>query len=63
MRWRVGTDRAAVLAFYRGEAADARGRWWRDILAKSDEWLEATHDYIQWLFPLPERSAFNPDAP
>ncbi|MEH2446828.1 MAG: opioid growth factor receptor-related protein [Nostoc sp.] len=27
------------------------------------EKLECAHDYIQWLFPLPERSAFNCDAP
>lgn len=27
------------------------------------EELEQTHDYIQWLFPLPERSEYNPDAP
>ena len=25
--------------------------------------LEGVHDYIQWLFPLPEPSAFNPHAP
>jgi hypothetical protein len=25
--------------------------------------LEGVHDYIQWLFPLAEPSAFNPDAP
>jgi hypothetical protein len=25
--------------------------------------LETTHDYIQWLFPLPEPSTFNPEAP
>jgi hypothetical protein len=25
--------------------------------------LETTHDYIQWLFPLPEPSGFNPEAP
>lgn len=35
----------------------------RLIVQKSDEWLAATHDYIQWLFPLPERSQFNPHAP
>jgi hypothetical protein len=28
-----------------------------------DAKLEEVHDYIQWLFPLPERSAFNPFAP
>jgi hypothetical protein len=32
-------------------------------LAFDDENLEAVHDYIQWLFPLPEKSAFNPFAP
>jgi len=29
----------------------------------SDEKLEFSHDYIQWLFPLKEPSNFNPDAP
>ena len=28
-----------------------------------DEELEFVHDYIQWLFPLSDASAFNPDAP
>ena len=26
-------------------------------------WLEQHHDYIQWLFPLPELSPVNPQAP
>ena len=34
-----------------------------DILAFSDAELEAVHDYIQWLFPMKEASAFNRDAP
>lgn len=35
-----------------------------NILATwSDRKLEARHDYIQHLFPLPERSPVNPDAP
>src|ERR1700730_17438308 len=29
----------------------------------SDDDLERTHDYIQWLFPLAESSGFNRDAP
>ena len=29
----------------------------------SDDRLEVTHDYIQWLFPLPEPSSFNLAAP
>jgi hypothetical protein len=28
-----------------------------------DDQLEAVHDYIQWLFPLPEPSGFNAAAP
>ena len=34
-----------------------------DILAWDNARLEAVHDYIQWLFPLPEPSAFNAVAP
>lgn len=51
------------LSFYRGLTPDSEGRFLHEILAWDDELLEAVHDYIQWLFPLPERSAFNRDAP
>jgi hypothetical protein len=34
-----------------------------DIWRMSLEGLEYTHDYIQWLFPLRERSAVQPDVP
>ena len=34
-----------------------------EILAWDDELLESVHDYVQWLFPLPEPSMFNSDAP
>jgi hypothetical protein len=34
-----------------------------EILGWSFDKLEYVHDYIQWLFPLTERSAFNPKAP
>jgi len=30
-----------------------------EIQHRPDEQLESIHDYIQWLFPLPERSGFN----
>ena len=33
------------------------------MLAFDDSRLERTHDFIQWLFPLPERSGAQPDAP
>jgi hypothetical protein len=47
----------------RGHSPDHRGRFLVDILCRDDDWLEATHDYIQWLFPLPERSNYNAQAP
>ena len=52
-----------IVGFYGGERPDDRGRHLATIQAWPDNRLEAVHDYIQWLFPLPERSAFNPDAP
>jgi hypothetical protein len=42
---------------------DSRGRLACEILNFSDEQLETTHDYIQWLFPLPTRSAAQPHSP
>ena len=55
--------RDAVLRFYSGTGADDRGRRLEDVWRFSYEELEDVHDYIQWLFPLRERSAFNPGAP
>lgn len=52
-----------ILAFLEGEAMDPRGRTVFEVLAMNDVALEHTHDFIQWLFPLPEPSAAVPDAP
>ncbi len=52
-----------IIRFYRGEAPDAAGRGIADIWAFDRRRLEMVHDFIQWLFPLPEASRFNPDAP
>ncbi len=52
-----------LTAFYRGTGTDVEGRTISDIWAYSDAELEGVHDFIQWLFPLRERSRFNPDAP
>lgn len=54
---------SAWIDFYRGVAPDSEGRYIGEILAWDDDRLEDVHDYIQWLFPLPEPSMFNPDAP
>ncbi len=56
-------DSPLILAFFLGSGTDDRGRKLSQIVQKSDRWLEETHDYIQWLFPLYVRSRFNPDAP
>src|ERR1022692_1897101 len=52
-----------LVDFYRGVKTDIEGRHLNDILDWPDDDLEAVHDFIQWLFPLPEPSGFNPDAP
>jgi hypothetical protein len=55
--------RDRIVAFYRHEAADHRGRTLREIWTWDQDRLEMVHDYIQWLFPLREPSMFNSSAP
>ncbi len=52
-----------LLLFYKGLGPDAAGRRIEEIWGWDERRLEMVHDYIQWLFPLPEPSRFNPDAP
>jgi hypothetical protein len=52
-----------LVRFYSGAAPDPRGRTLAAIWAWDDAALERVHDYIQWLFPLPEPSRFNDGAP
>jgi len=52
-----------LLAFYAEAGPDHRGRYLRDIMRQDDWWLETTHDYVQWLFPLYEPSGVLPSAP
>src|SRR5690242_7350855 len=52
-----------LIDFYSGMGEDDAGRRLEDVWRFSSEELEENHDYIQWLFPLLERSAFNPEAP
>lgn len=56
-------DDVRLIAFYQGEDSDHQGRTIEDIWALPPFWLEHTHDYIQWLFPIPEASRFNAFAP
>lgn len=52
-----------LIAFYHGEGADHKERMLHDLWALTPFWLEHTHDYIQWLFPIPEAGRFNGFAP
>lgn len=54
---------SALISFYLGEAPDAEGRMWEDVMKFNHAQLEYVHDYIQWLFPSDEPSNFNTDAP
>lgn len=59
------TSTPPIVRFYDPhlQATDAQGRDLPTILAWSDPHLEYSHDYIQTLFPLPERSPIDPSAP
>jgi hypothetical protein len=52
-----------IIEFYSGAEPDHRGRYLHEIQQWADGQLEVVHDYIQWLFPLPEPSGFNLAAP
>lgn len=52
-----------LIGFFSGTQADRNGRSLESVLAYSAEKLERHHDYIQTLFPLPERSPIDPHAP
>jgi hypothetical protein len=58
----LGMPLPGVVDFYRG-AALPNGTRLVDLWAWSDEALEASHDYIQWMFPLDMPSRANPSAP
>ena len=57
------TTAHSAVSFLAGAGQDHRGRSLEDVLGFDDSRLERSHDYIQWLFPLPEASRFNLDAP
>lgn len=49
--------------FMRGDLKNTNGIHYLDILNFTLEELEKTHNYIQWIFPLPTVSQFQPSAP
>ncbi|MFC0410335.1 opioid growth factor receptor-related protein [Roseomonas elaeocarpi] len=55
--------RGAIHSFLRGEGRDGRGRLLAEVLSFDDRAIEGVHDFIQWLFPLPEPSRAVPGSP
>jgi hypothetical protein len=53
----------ALVAFHCHDGADHAGRRHGDIIALEDPAIDSTHDFIQWLFPLPEASRAVEGAP
>lgn len=51
-----------IIKFYSGKPSACKYQL-QDIWGYSFSRLESGHDYIQWMFPLDEPSAHNPDAP
>jgi hypothetical protein len=57
------TDASQLVRFYEHRGTDDRNRTLAEILGWDDDRIEGVHDFIQWLFPLPEPSPFNAGAP
>ena len=53
----------SLVNFLNETGPDHRGRYLRDIWDFDDKAIEQTHDFIQWMFPLREKSMSVPDAP
>ena len=49
-----------MLGFLQDEEKDNKGRYLFDYWEADNQWLEETHDYIQWMFPLDVRSFHHP---
>jgi Opioid growth factor receptor (OGFr) conserved region len=52
-----------VLSFLEGEGREGAGWLIGEILALNDHELERRHDFIQWLFALPEPSRAQAQSP
>ena len=55
--------KTALTNFLSGSGTDHAGRAYQDILDQDDQWLEYTHDWVQWCFPLSEQSQSVKTAP
>ena len=53
----------SLVNFLNGTGPDHQGRYLRDIWDFDDKIIEQTHDFIQWMFPLTEKSMSVPGVP
>ena len=53
----------SLVNFLNGTGPDHQGRYLRDIWDFNDKSIEQTHDFIQWMFPLTEKSMSVPVVP
>ena len=53
----------SLVNFLNGTSPDHQGRYLRDIWDFDDKAIEKTHDFIQWMFPLTEKSMSVPGVP
>ena len=53
----------SLVDFLNGTGPDHQGRYLRDIWDFDDKTIEQTHDFIQWMFPLTEKSMSVPGVP
>ena len=53
----------SLVDFLNGTGPDHKGRYLRDIWDFDDKAIEQTHDFIQWMFPLTEKSMSVPGVP
>tara|TARA_Y100000310_G_C20699497_1_gene828393 strand:+ start:6333 stop:6794 length:462 start_codon:yes stop_codon:yes gene_type:complete len=52
-----------IIEFYEGTRRNQEGYSIDDIIDFTDTGLERGHTYIQWIFPLPEKSKAVPNSP
>ena len=53
----------SLVNFLNGTGPDHQGRYLGDIWDFDDKAIEQTHDFIQWMFPLTEKSMSVPGVP
>lgn len=52
-----------IVEFFRGVKANQSGLDWFQVISMNNEELEYSHDWVQWIFPLPEPSLAVPSSP